>query len=349
MRILFLNRRFYPLIGGVEKHVLEVSKRLVAQGHQVKVLTESLNGRRTTRSYTQSYAKIEGIEVFRMNVGQDDWKKKFRIWYWLWENRFLLRSADIIHCHDVFFWYLPFRFFFPQKPVFTTFHGYESYPIKKKAILVRKITELFSWGNICIGDFIQKWYGTKPNYVSYGAVESSKFKIQNSKFKKESAVFFGRLDEQTGILTYARAVELIKKEYPKFEFLIIGDGKYKKLMGKNYSVKGFIKNPERYFEKYHFVFVSRYLSILEAFAGKRLVFAVYDNPIKKDYLKMSPFAKYMVIAANEIELTQKIEYYLQNPKKESLLREKAYRWAINQTWDKMVLTYLKLWKKPKQT
>jgi len=37
------------------------------------------------------------------------------------KNRQLLQNADIIHCHDVFYWYLPFRFLYPHKPVFTPF------------------------------------------------------------------------------------------------------------------------------------------------------------------------------------------------------------------------------------
>ena len=40
MTILFFCQTFYPHIGGVEKHVLEVSKLLVKKGHLVTVLTE---------------------------------------------------------------------------------------------------------------------------------------------------------------------------------------------------------------------------------------------------------------------------------------------------------------------
>ena len=40
MTFLFLSRRFYPQIGGVETHILEIGKRLVKNGHDVIVVSE---------------------------------------------------------------------------------------------------------------------------------------------------------------------------------------------------------------------------------------------------------------------------------------------------------------------
>lgn len=44
MKILFFARLFYPHIGGVEKHLFEISTRLTAMGHEVTIVTESLLG-----------------------------------------------------------------------------------------------------------------------------------------------------------------------------------------------------------------------------------------------------------------------------------------------------------------
>jgi len=336
MNILFFSRRFHPYIGGVEKHVLEISKRLLKQGHVVTIITEAVAG-------SPKKETIEGIIVQRINVGKEDRLKKFRIWKELFRLQDLINDADIIHCHDVFFWYLPFRFLSPQKPVYTTFHGYESYPIAKKAISMRKLSERLSFGNLCIGDFIPKWYGTNPTYVSYGAVELPK-KENHVAVKKESAVFIGRLDEQTGILTYVQAIALLKKKYPKFEFIAVGDGDERKKIEQKVKVTGFQKNPERYFSTYHFAFVSRYLSILEAFAAKRLVIAVYDNPVKEDYLRMAPYAKWIVIEKTPEKIFEQVESLLANPQKEQKMVNAAYEWVAQQTWEKMIATYLRLWK-----
>lgn len=206
MNIVFFSRLFYPHIGGVEKHVLEISRILIKKGHKVTVVTEKHSQDLKAKEI------IEGIEVLRIPNLRDGKLKKFKIWNWLLSNRKIIKNADIIHCHDVFFWYLPFRILYFNKPVFTTLHGYEDYPLKSSYILMHRISEKLSKGNICIGDFMKKWYNTKPDFVTYGAVEipNSKLQIVN-RVKQESAVFIGRLDKQTGILTYVEAIEIIKE------------------------------------------------------------------------------------------------------------------------------------------
>ncbi|OGH24851.1 MAG: hypothetical protein A3B47_01935 [Candidatus Levybacteria bacterium RIFCSPLOWO2_01_FULL_39_24] len=337
MNILFFSRRFYPHIGGVEKHVLEISRNLINKGHKVIVVTEQ----HARNSKIQE--NIEGIDVFRIPNLSEGWFKKIQIWNWFWANRKLIKNADIVHCHDVFFWYLPFKFIFPFKKIFTTFHGYEGYPLTSKDILVHKISEKLSMGNICIGDFIKKWYGTKPTFVSYGGVnkvKSEKLKVKSS----EGAVFIGRLDEQTGIITYVKAVEIIKKKIPNFDFLIIGDGKLKTEISEKIKILKPRSNAEEYFRKYSFAFVSRYLSILEAMAAKRLVFAVYDNPLKEDYLRMAPFSKYITISSSPSELVSKISFYLDNPRAQEKMVKEANAWVKKYTWEEMTDMYLKLWK-----
>lgn len=341
MTILFFTRLFYPHIGGVEKHVVEIGKRLVAKGHKVIIITEELQCNIADKNTKTK----NGLEIYRIPVGQQNKLKKLTIWFWLFRNRNIIKKADVIHCHDVFFWYLPIRLLYLRKPVFTTFHGYESYPITSKAIIIHKISEKLSFGNICIGDFIKKWYRTKPDYVSYGAVEADNFKVHNPKFKKESALFIGRLDDQTGILTYNEAFIKLRKKYPKFKFLIIGEGPDKHLINKHAELMGFQKDPEKYFPQYHFAFVSRYLSMLEAMAAKRLVFAVYDNPVKEDYLKMTPFAKFIIIENDSSRLAKKVTYYLNHPKEEKQLIDKAFNWVKKQSWEALVELYLTLWRK----
>jgi glycosyltransferase involved in cell wall biosynthesis len=343
MKIVFLCRLFVPHIGGVEKHVTEISQQLIKLGHNVSIITERYEDKLPQEEI------YHGIYVYRIAAGKENKYKKFRIWKEMQKLQNIVKEADIIHCHDVFFWYLPFRFLYPKKPIYTTFHGYESYPISKGAIRMRKLAEKLSWGNICIGDFIPKWYGTSPTIVSYGAVKKAEKNIKSMEYKKQSAVFIGRLDEQTGALIYAKAIELVKKHYPNFDFTIIGDGIDRIKLEKNFTVLGFQENPEHFFYKYHFAFVSRYLSIIEALAAKRLVFAVYDNPVKEDYLKLAPFAKFIIIEKDPKKLTEKIIYYLNHLKISEKLIEEGFKWASNQTWEKMTNNYLTLWKKNNST
>jgi glycosyltransferase involved in cell wall biosynthesis len=335
MNILFFSRLFYPHIGGVEKHLIEISKILIEKGHKIVIVTESYSPDLKTKEI------FEGIQVFRISNLKEGKFRKFQIWKWLLVNFRLLKNADVIHCHDVFFWYLPFRFMFPFKKVFTTFHGYENYPLSFKSILMHKISEILSMGNICVGDFIKKWYGTKPSFIVYGAVN----KIKNIKIKNEnSALFIGRLDKQTGILTYSKAVEILRKKIPDFDFSVIGEGDLKNEINKNIKILKPINTASEYFGKYNFAFVSRYLSMMEAMIARRLVFAVYDNPLKEDYLRMSPFFKYIIICNSSSELVSKISFYLENLKaKEKIVRE-ACAWVKKYSWEEIVNTYLRLWK-----
>jgi len=343
MNILFFSRLFYPHIGGVEKHVFEISQILIKEGHEITVVTEQDSPK------TKLFEVLEGVKILRIPNLKDGRLKKFKIWKWLWDNRQLIKDANIIHCHDVFFWYVPFRFLFPFKKVFTTFHGYEGYPLKSMDIFMHRISERLSMGNICIGEFIKKWYGTKPNYVTYGAVNE----IKNEKlpvpsggkiYNENSAIFMGRLDRQTGILVYVEAVKIIKRKIPGFEFLIIGDGDLKEKIGGKVRILKPLINAAKYFKNYNFAFVSGYLSIMEAMAMKRLVFAVYENPLKEDYLRMTPFAKHIIIFSFSSDLISKISFYLDNPREKEKLIEKAYRWVEKYTWNEMADIYLKLWK-----
>ena len=146
MKILFLTRRAWPQIGGVEKHVREVSLRLEKKGHKVRVISE--------KDIKYPHIKFIGL---------------LYIWYWLFRNRRLIKNSDIIHCHDVFIWYLPFRFWYPGKPVYTTFHGWEGqWPLPLKNILFKRLVSRLSWGTIAIGSYIEKYYGIKANKILYG-------------------------------------------------------------------------------------------------------------------------------------------------------------------------------------
>jgi len=82
---------------------------------------------------------------------------------------------------------------------------------------------------------------------------------------------------------------------------------------------------------------------LEAMAAKRLVFAIYDNPLKEDYLRMAPFAKYITISHSPSELASKISFYSRNTKAKEKMIKEAYIWVRKQTWKEIVNTYLKLW------
>jgi glycosyltransferase involved in cell wall biosynthesis len=283
--------------------------------------------------------RIDGVRIIRIPVGKKLFFKKFLIWKWMLQNIPFFGSFDVIHVHDVFFWLFPIRPFFFWKKMYITFHGYEDFPVKKRWIFIRKMTEILTNGSICIGKFMKKWYFASPTYINYGGV---RLEERNSSENDMGAVFFGRLENQTGIMQYLEAFEKIKKEYPYFKLTVVGEGPLKRQLPKNINYKPFTTDVLSYIAKNRFIFVSRYLSMIEALSMNKEVIAVYDNPIKKDYLLMSPFKKYVQVFEKSDEIAN---FILSRLKKNELSKNiEAASWAKSQTWGKVANTYLSLWK-----
>jgi glycosyltransferase involved in cell wall biosynthesis len=63
MKIIQISTFFHPVVGGVEEHVLDLSKELVGLGHEVKVLTT--NSTKSGPKVNESYSTIHGIKIIR--------------------------------------------------------------------------------------------------------------------------------------------------------------------------------------------------------------------------------------------------------------------------------------------
>ena len=97
--------------------------------------------------------------------------------------------------------------------------------------------------------------------------------------------------------------------------------------------------------KFEYAFVSRYLTILEAMGAKRLVFAVYDNPVKKDYLLQTPYREWIYSVTNSISLSKKIISLRNDRDEQDKMIIKAYDWVRIQSWENVMNVYLSLWEK----
>lgn len=343
MKIMFLTRLFYPHTGGVEKHISMLSKELQKAGHTIIIITEL---------HTKGLRKIEehdGIKIYRIPIPNNERAKKLYIWMWIIKNRSLFNSVEIVHAHDIFYWLFPIKILLPSKKIFTTFHGYEgniSPGFKQK--LMHKLAVKFSNKTISIGKFYKKWYGTESDIISYGAVSPVGRKVQRTSAITKIS-FIGRLESETGIDEYVGAISsLVKKITLTLE--ILGDGKKRKLLEDKVreeklpvSLHGWVEFPEKKIVSSDIIFTSRYLGILESLAQGKFVIAIYNNSIKKDYLQMTPFAKYISIVKNSKEVAEQVMLYLKNPKKYSEMIMNGQAWALEQTWEKIAKEYIYLW------
>jgi glycosyltransferase involved in cell wall biosynthesis len=269
MKILFFSRLFWPHVGGVEKHVEKVSLELIKLGHQVTIITEQYDKK------LKLVEKRKSVTIHRIPVWDISEKaKKWKIWQWLWQHRSLITQVDILHIHDVFFWYLPFKLLRPSKKVFITFHGYETkFPPSRSAIWQKRLAAALTAGNICVGDYIGKWYGIKPTLVTYGATDQKLLPWP----KKPAVIILGRpspdnnIDEVRTALRYSGAPVATQLKQATV------------------------------------VIASSYLSIWEGLAAGRPVLSIYTNSLKKDYLM--PLSKYIHIASSTTELVRLIRKY----------------------------------------
>jgi glycosyltransferase involved in cell wall biosynthesis len=328
-----LAHYYWPHRGGVEKHVEKLSDELIKRGHEITLITEQHD---PSLSLEETY---RGVKIYRIPFYACSSKRM--TWTWMNEHDYLVENCDLVHVHDVFWWYFLLRFQFLFKPVYTTFHGYEgNKPPKITAVIHRKLVEYFSEKKICVGSFMKKWYYAKPDLVIYGATD---FVSNTSKPINGVALFFGRFDKDTGIDIYVRAVDRIKID----KLTCCGEGSLEKEIVKHNPVK---VKAEKWqddlsdlIDKSKYIFVSRYLSILEAMKKKRLVVAVYDNEIKYDYLMCHPMHDNMIIAGTPIELADKVNFVIDHPEIEKKMIENAYLWAKDQTWKKLADQYESLW------
>lgn len=274
MKILFFTHYFSPHIGGVEKHALEVAKGLIKKGHKVTVLTEKHN------TSLKKWELIDDVKVVRFKYPHIKYLGLLLIWFAIWKNRKLIKDADIIHIHDVFIWYLPFRFLYKDKKVFTTFHGWEGmWPIPKKNITAKQLAAKYSNGIICVGKYIEKYYGVKPDLVLYGGIPTSN---QNKKLVKvkDSVVFVGRLEEDTGVLKFLKRLDDFR--YHNVQF--IGDGKLWKECEKYGKIHGFT-DATPFLQTAEYVVPGGYLSYIEAVTYGCKIIVYPNNQLKKDYWK----------------------------------------------------------------
>ena len=325
MKLVFLSRFFWPHVGGVERHVEAVGQELTKLGHNITVITLKHDPR------LPGFQAFQGLKIIRLPYSNSKWG----IWRALWQKRRILKAADVIHCHDVFFWYLPFRFFWPKKPVFTTFHGWEGmYPIPQKNILAHRLAEKLSRGNICIGDYLPIHYGTKADFVSYGAAPQA-VKIKPLKPIKE-IIFIGRLEADLGLPEYFKALKIIKRKY-RLPITFVGDGKLKKPAAKIGKVVGVVKSLKPYLNRPAAILAASYLTIWEALAYNRPVFSLYQNQLKKDYLEKFPAAGSINISGSAEEFSRQFEQARRNQLPIDRL--------IGNSWKQVAQTYLKLWQK----
>lgn len=287
MNILFLTHYRCPHVGGVEKHIEKIGNEFRLKKNKVDVISKN--------NINYPVIKILGL---------------LYIWFWIFNNRKLIKNSDVVHCHDVFIWYLPFKFLYPRKKIITTVHGFEwDNPLLKKSLFQKKMAVKLSNKSVGIGHFLEKYLNVKFDLVSYGASDIHDYIISKD---IKRIVYVGRLEENTGLLKFLSWL----KRNPGYKVDFCGDGDLRHKCEKYGTVHGFT-DPNPFYKSCITVVPGGYLAALEALNSGCDIKLFWNNKLKEDYWKMSPFYK--------------------------LKGEELRKWARRQTWEKLANEYINLY------
>lgn len=330
--IVMITPLFSPHLGGVEKHVLELSKELIKNGYGVEIITH--------RHQTDLVCKedLVGIKIHRFFYPKFRFFGLITIW-WQMISKYLnlFKKAQVIHVHDVMIWFLPLRILFPKKRVVLTMHGWEGvFPIPKKNILLKKISAIFANKVVCVGEYISKHYQVRCDEVIYGGVSDSFF--SSSWQKQNTLVYLGRLESDAGLPIL---LELIKKD-KKSGVIFAGDGFLRSQCEAVGKVTGWLpeKKIASLLSNTRWCVASGYLSALEALASGCEVIVIADNQLRQDYWQLGEIRKLLHVVKNSQEMSEVIEKIGNSkivPKNTVKNFNKKY------SWEKLAQQYLQIY------
>ncbi|RLG14823.1 MAG: glycosyltransferase family 1 protein [Candidatus Nanohalarchaeota archaeon] len=240
MKILQTPVRFKPYIGGVENYVYELSKQLVRQGHEVKVICAN-------EPLSKAQEQIEGVEVNRLKYFGKIANTNITP---LLPVKLLSEEFDVIHTH------LPTPWSAEWSAVISV--------LRRKKLVVTYHNDIAGRG---ISKYIAKFYNmtmlkfimgrahkiiiTQPKYLDYSpylkkyndkivvipvGVDTKRFKPMKVKKEPHTVGFLSVLDEYhryKGLDYLLKAVVPAKEKMPDIKLMIGGSGallrEYKKM------------------------------------------------------------------------------------------------------------------------
>jgi len=220
MKILQITSSFFPVVGGMEKVVLEISRRLVKMGHKVTVLTSDLYSDKPFIGEEN----LGGIKIIRF-------KNKYNLlgygycpdaMRWLKEN---FQNYDVIHSHGYnrFLSEFGVSFLSGKIPVVFTPHGFIH---TRKNILAKKIHDLFIGRKVGKADICTAL--TKLDLKDYARLGVAREKI----IEIPNGVDIGKYNKID-----IKRIGLLKKKYELDKNTLLYVGRIHKSKGLQYVIK----------------------------------------------------------------------------------------------------------------
>ncbi|MCS7232084.1 MAG: glycosyltransferase family 4 protein [Elusimicrobiota bacterium] len=227
MKILHISRQFYPCIGGTEKYIYEVAKRLIKNGFKNYVLTLNYNIFNKQQKFCKS-EEIDGIIIYRV-PGFGYYKKPIPLEIPLK----LFKEVDIVHLHDIRFFFeiaIFLKNIYKYKLIYSThgflFHTTDFAFLKKLIIPVyyKPLIKRFIDVIVCVSQQDYEYFKELKNnvYLIENGIDYEKF----SRIKREPIdgefLYFGRIDKNKGLDILFNVLSKMKDL--KWHLNIVGEG-----------------------------------------------------------------------------------------------------------------------------
>ena len=225
--------RFFPEMGGIETHTYEVSRRLVARGCRVTVLTTDRSGKHPGEE------SVEGAEIIRVPA----WPRERDYYVAPDIYRRILRSrADVLHVQGYHTFVPPVAMAAALRrrmPFVLTFHsGGHSSPLRKAlrwpqhnglAPLVRRAAHLIGVSQFEADFFSQRMGVARQRFsvIRNGAQMPHVDPASAEKAATPLIVSVGRLERYKGHHRLISALPFLIAREPGVQALILGEGPYK--------------------------------------------------------------------------------------------------------------------------
>lgn len=288
MKIAFVYDAVYPYrIGGVEKRICELSKRLAQRGHEVHIF--GLKEWAGDASFVRNGVFYHGVGQSRPFYSNGRRSAVEALYFgWKVQEPLLKQHFDIIDCQNFpYFSCLSAAFAAKMRhsPLVITWHEvwndywYEYLGISGftgKAI--EKLTSRLSDNLVAVSDLTKKdvmsmrkdvSISVIPNGIDFSHINA----IQPSGISSD-IIFTGRLLKEKNVELLIRAVAVIRKELPDVRCIIAGDGPardslqnliYECNLARNITFTGFLENHDELIALMKFSLVYASPSIREGF------------------------------------------------------------------------------------
>jgi len=244
--VLVFTGHFYPHIGGVEKHVYEVSRRLARLGFNVEIVAPNPGG-------APSREQVEGFKVYRLRswnilggyypVPKPSLDSIMVLW------RIMRGRHDVVCTHTRFFLTSLLGLIIAKLkgvPLIHMEHGPDHYMTCNRAVylisrlydhtlgslVVRSASKTIGVSSVAC-DFL-KHLGAKETEVIPNGVDTGTFHKRSSDLRdrlpfKDGNIltFFGRLTYWKRVQDLIRSFQELQKEIHNLKLLIVGDGPYR--------------------------------------------------------------------------------------------------------------------------